>query len=302
MKKKLIVAIAALLVVVLMTTLLVGCDEIFKKNETRDANQVVATVNYKGLTANVYKFELESSFNSYAYIYVSYYGLTYQETAEYLVKSLAQQRLLTLYAKDKVLEYMQANEADRLPAGVTLSTVTAQDLLSTSERDHAIKAVNDSLLSSLKSIIQDAISEDNYNANETSTSEAAEEVTDPVTVKFDSKGGSTVANQKIQNGSKVKKPSDPTKDGYTFYGWYAAEDCSGEEFDFDTAITEAKTLYAKWVEYLAPRTVKPEADDEDEDYDPDVYIAETDIAPKFFSNVSFQISVAILLRTLNKSA
>lgn len=284
MKKKLIVAIAALLVVVLMTTLLVGCDEIFKKNETRDANQIVATVTYKGLTAHVYKFELQSSFNSYAYIYVNYYGLTYQQTAEYLVKSLAQQRLLTLYAKDKVLEYMQANEADRLPAGVTLATVTSRDLLSTSEIDHAINEVNKSLLSSLKNLIKDAISEDNYNTSEQTPAEETVEVTDPVTVKFDTKGGSTVSNQKIQNGTKVKKPSDPTRDGYTFYGWYAAEDCSGDEFDFDTAITEGKTLYAKWVEYVAPRTVKPEAEDEDEDYDPDVYIPEDQVARYFFSD------------------
>ena len=68
MKKKLVVIIALVLVISLFVTVLVGCDEIFKKNETRDANQVVASVTYNGLKANVYKFELESSFNSYAYI------------------------------------------------------------------------------------------------------------------------------------------------------------------------------------------------------------------------------------------
>jgi len=282
MKKKLIVAIAALLVVTLMVTLLVGCDEIFKKNETRDANQVVATVSYKGVSAHVYKFELQASFNSYAYLYVNYYNLTYQQAAEYLLRSLAQQKLIGLYARDVVLDYMKTNHADKIDSNLTYQTVKAQDLLSTSEIDHAIGEVNDSLLSSLKNLIKEAISEDNYNASETTTSETVE-VTDPVTVKFNSNSGSEVSNQKIQKGTKAKEPTKPTRSGYTFYGWYANEDLSGEEFDFDTAINETTTLYAKWVKYVAPRTVKAE-EEEDEDYDPDVYIAESDIRAKFFSD------------------
>lgn len=283
MKKKLIVIIAAVLVVSLLVTLLVGCDEIFKKNETRDANQIVATVFYKGVSAHVYKFELQASFNSYAYLYVSYYGLTYQQAAEYLLKSLAQQKLLSLYAREVVLDYMKTNHADKIDANLTYATATSQDLLSTSEVDHAIKTVNDSLLSSLKNLIKEAISEDNYNTSETKTSEETVEVTDPVTVKFDSNSGSDVDNQKIQRGTKAKEPTKPTRSGYTFYGWYANADFSGEEFDFDTAIDASLTLYAKWVKYVAPRTVKEDDEDEDEDYDPDVYIPEDQIRAKFFS-------------------
>ena len=104
MEKKLIIATAIVLVLAICTTLLVGCDEIFKKNEKRDALQVVATVTYNGQTDNVYKFELATTFNNYAYVYVNYYGMSYEAAANYLAQSLAQQRLLTLFAKEKVAE------------------------------------------------------------------------------------------------------------------------------------------------------------------------------------------------------
>lgn len=103
MKKKLIVATALVLVFAISMTLFVGCDEIFKKNDKRDAQQVVASVTYNGefgkQTENVYKFELASSFNSYAYYYVNYYGMTYEAAANSLAQSLAQQKLLVLFAK-----------------------------------------------------------------------------------------------------------------------------------------------------------------------------------------------------------
>ncbi|MDT2659532.1 InlB B-repeat-containing protein [Enterococcus hulanensis] len=66
------------------------------------------------------------------------------------------------------------------------------------------------------------------------------------TVDFDTQGGSTVASQTIEKDQKVSKPSDPTKAGYDFTGWYKDKDCK-EVFDFDTeVITEATTIYAGW--------------------------------------------------------
>jgi len=44
---------------------------------------------------------------------------------------------------------------------------------------------------------------------------------------------------------KVSKPKDPTRSGYTFGGWYTEETCA-TAFDFETKISGAKTLYAKW--------------------------------------------------------
>ena len=46
----------------------------------------------------------------------------------------------------------------------------------------------------------------------------------------------------VEHGGKVAKPADPTRNGYTFLGWYVGE----AEFDFDTAITADISLTAKW--------------------------------------------------------
>ncbi|MDE7213321.1 MAG: bacterial Ig-like domain-containing protein [Anaeroplasmataceae bacterium] len=74
-----------------------------------------------------------------------------------------------------------------------------------------------------------------------------------IVVTFDSKGGSSVKSAEIEKGSKVVKPTDPTKEGYTFAGWYTTENCSaGSEFNFDTELEVATTLYAKWDEVVVP--------------------------------------------------
>ena len=277
-KQKLIVATALVLVLAMSLTLFVGCDEIFKKNDKRDAEQVVASVTYEGefgtQKENVYKFELASSFNAYAYYYVNYYGMTYEAAANYLAQSLAQQKLLVLFAKEKVAKLEGKNS---LPASI-------DELLSAAERNKAIEDTNKSLLDSLVSTVESLITEDNANTTTSDTKKDTTEtkVTDPVYVRFESKGGSTVEKQKIQKGSVATEPDDPTKSGYTFYGWYADENFTGEEFDFEnTAVNETMTLYAKWVEYVSPRTALPEVAEED-DYDPDS-TEDVKLADKFFS-------------------
>lgn len=62
------------------------------------------------------------------------------------------------------------------------------------------------------------------------------------TVTFDSDGGSAVTTQTIEEGKTATKPTDPTKKGYEFAGWYN----ENTEFDFDTPITGNITLKAKW--------------------------------------------------------
>src|SRR5690606_10039443 len=64
-------------------------------------------------------------------------------------------------------------------------------------------------------------------------------------VTFDVDGGSEVEAVGVNHGHTIDEPNDPTKDGYTFIGWFSDEDLT-EEFDFETEITEDTTLYAKW--------------------------------------------------------
>ncbi|MEG1457814.1 MAG: InlB B-repeat-containing protein [Acetivibrio sp.] len=68
------------------------------------------------------------------------------------------------------------------------------------------------------------------------------------TVSFDTKGGSSVPEQMVAAGEKVQKPSDPTKNGYEFIGWYQGN----TKYDFDAPVKEALTLTAKWEEVVIP--------------------------------------------------
>lgn len=65
-------------------------------------------------------------------------------------------------------------------------------------------------------------------------------------VKFDTQGGSSVNGQTPASGSTVTKPTDPTREGYTFAGWYTDEACT-KAYDFSVAVTADITLYAKWI-------------------------------------------------------
>ena len=67
------------------------------------------------------------------------------------------------------------------------------------------------------------------------------EVIGAYTVTFQSEGGSEVASQ-IRANTPADRPADPTKEGYTFIGWYNGE----SEWNFADAVTEALTLTAKW--------------------------------------------------------
>ena len=67
------------------------------------------------------------------------------------------------------------------------------------------------------------------------------EVIGAYTVTFQSEGGSEVASQ-IRANTPAARPADPTKEGYTFIGWYNGE----SEWDFETPVTAVLTLTAKW--------------------------------------------------------
>lgn len=63
-------------------------------------------------------------------------------------------------------------------------------------------------------------------------------------VTFDSEGGSPVAGQYVTWNSTVSRPKDPTKEGYTFDGWYTKD---GDLFDFSKdRVLGNLTLYARW--------------------------------------------------------
>ena len=73
------------------------------------------------------------------------------------------------------------------------------------------------------------------------------------TVTFDTQGGSSVTAQTVTYNGKATAPTAPTKTGATeFLGWYTGTvsgstvTLASDAYDFDTAVTENLTLYAKW--------------------------------------------------------
>ena len=62
------------------------------------------------------------------------------------------------------------------------------------------------------------------------------------TVTFDTQGGTAIESVEVKKKKTIQKPTDPTKEGYTFVEWLL----EGETFDFNTKITEDITLIAKW--------------------------------------------------------
>ncbi len=62
------------------------------------------------------------------------------------------------------------------------------------------------------------------------------------TVKFNSDGGTIVKDIEVKENETVKRPKDPSKNGYYFEGWYY----KNKLFNFNTKITKNITLKAYW--------------------------------------------------------
>ena len=70
------------------------------------------------------------------------------------------------------------------------------------------------------------------------------------TVSFELNGGicngvAHINAQTVKHGEKAVKPTDPTRQGFKFEGWYS-DSALTKAFDFSTPITANIRLYAKW--------------------------------------------------------
>ena len=66
------------------------------------------------------------------------------------------------------------------------------------------------------------------------------------TITFDSKGGTDVPAQTQMYGELLEVPEPPTREGYTFTGWYTDHSCCILWNVEERTIESEMTLYAGW--------------------------------------------------------
>lgn len=93
-------------------------------------------------------------------------------------------------------------------------------------------------------------------------------------VTFVTNSNCVIENQIIPEGQRAERPDDPTKEGYTFEGWYSDYTLTSE-YDFSTIITNDITIYAKWKDVKDdtqdPTEYPPVSDLDEEDPDVEIY-------------------------------
>jgi uncharacterized repeat protein (TIGR02543 family) len=67
------------------------------------------------------------------------------------------------------------------------------------------------------------------------------------TVTFDSLGGGYVAPIVLEEGDPLVLPAAPSKNGYSFIGWYKDADCVSAWSEISDTVSGDITLYAKWL-------------------------------------------------------
>ncbi len=67
-----------------------------------------------------------------------------------------------------------------------------------------------------------------------------------VSITFESQGGSTVSPISGEFGMTVNEPAEPTRQWYSFGGWFSTPECSSFPVTFPIVVPSNTTLYAKW--------------------------------------------------------
>jgi uncharacterized repeat protein (TIGR02543 family) len=81
----------------------------------------------------------------------------------------------------------------------------------------------------------------------------SENATSDCTLTFDSAGGSQVASVAVyDSGTKVSRPADPTREGYTFLGWFSEKE-AGTLYAWPYPVTGDVTMYAHWRDSTQPQ-------------------------------------------------
>lgn len=136
MNKKLL---ALVLIMVVLASFFVGCT-MFETDEYREYHQVVATVNYKAMSAELYRGDVLNYVANYGAAYIQNYGMTVEQVVEYFYNNLSKQKLLLLYAKD----YVASNGIGitAVASDEEIAAMASKDFLSVDELRYCIEATN----------------------------------------------------------------------------------------------------------------------------------------------------------------
>lgn len=99
-------------------------------------------------------------------------------------------------------------------------------------------------------------SDDTSSSTNTSTNTNTTPAERTYRVTFDSAGGSSVSTQTVVAGKTATEPKAPTREGYTFAGWYS-DSALTRRYDFSAAVNANVTLHAKWTAAEATEEVVP---------------------------------------------
>ncbi len=108
------------------------------------------------------------------------------------------------------------------------------------------------------------------------------------TVSFETNGGSKVSSKTVTRNTAVSEPTAPTKDGYTFDGWYSDKELT-TAYDFSAKVTKSFTLYAKWTE-KATEPDKPTEPTEPTDSEWENPFTDVKKSDWFYTNVEYAVN------------
>jgi uncharacterized repeat protein (TIGR02543 family) len=116
------------------------------------------------------------------------------------------------------------------------------------------------------------------------------------TIIFDADGGTpAMQTRKVKSDAWIgssNMPSNPTKRGYTFDGWYTLRNGSGWQFTYSSTVTADMTVYAKWMEgVMYELTRNP--------YYPDSYIFDSSdfLSSDFSVSAGEQVTISFSVKT-----
>jgi uncharacterized repeat protein (TIGR02543 family) len=133
-------------------------------------------------------------------------------------------------------------------ASLTVTATTANGQATMTVNGHLVEngAASDAIgLNVGSNTISIIVTAQDGNTTKTYTVTVTREVA-PVTVQFESGGGTSVDAITVDSGTVIASPANSTREGYVFAGWYKDAGLT-ETWSFASPVTADMTLYAKWL-------------------------------------------------------